>query len=142
MNQDQRETFTGGAMLTVGVIVALVLIFGVLIGGIAVYKKFSIWSKEQTGRAALAEAIFSKQVKVEEARARKESAKLDAEAEFIRAEGAAKSISTEASTITPDYVRYLWVRQQDNLNDKTVVYIPTEGGLPILEANRLQGAQQ
>lgn len=34
------------------------------------------------------------------------------------------------------YIQYLWVRQQTNLNDKTVIYIPTEGNLPLLEAGR------
>ena len=30
-------------------------------------------------------------------------------------------------------IRYLWVRQM-SFNDATVVYVPTEGNLPILEA--------
>ena len=53
-----------------------------------------------------------------------------------RAKGAAEAIKIENGGITPTYIQYLWVRQQANLNDKTVIYIPTETNLPILEANR------
>lgn len=117
-------------------LVSLTLLMGLLFGIAATIRKYSIWSMEQRGRAALAEAQFSKQVKVEEARANLEAQKLNAEAELVRAEGAAKSIQAEAGTLTENYIRYLWVRQQDNLNDRTVIYIPTEAGLPVLEAGK------
>lgn len=35
------------------------------------------------------------------------------------------------------YLRYLWITTLDNTADKTVVYVPTEAGLPILESQRL-----
>ena len=38
--------------------------------------------------------------------------------------------------ITPTYIQYLWVRQQSDLSDKTVIYVPTETNLPILESTR------
>lgn len=118
------------------VVFVLVLLITLIFGVNAAAKKYSIWSKEQKGRATLAEAQFSKQVKIEEAKADLEAEKLNAQAELVRAEGAAKAIQAEAGTLTENYIRYLWVRQQSNLNNKTVVYIPTEAGLPILEAGR------
>lgn len=117
-------------------IAGLALLIALIIGSIAVFKSFSVWSKEQDGRAKLAEAEFSKQVRVEEAKSNLEAEKLNAEAELIRAQGAAKAIQAEAGSLTENYIRYLWVRQQENLNDKTVIYIPTEGGLPLLEAGK------
>lgn len=30
-----------------------------------------------------------------------------------------------------------WVRQQSDLSNKTVIYVPTETNLPILEATRI-----
>lgn len=117
-------------------IAGLALLAGLIFGTIALWKGFSVWSKEQDGRAKLAEAQFSKQTKVEEAKANLEAEKLNAEAELIRAQGAAKSIEAEAGSLTENYIRYLWVRQQENLNDKTVIYIPTEGSLPLLEAGK------
>lgn len=121
-------------------VLIILLIFGLLIGISATYRKYSIWSKEQRGRATLAESKFSRQVKIEEAKSNLESERLNAQAELVRAEGAAKSIQAEAGQLTENYIRYLWVRQQSNLNDKTVIYLPTEAGLPVLEAGRLQGS--
>ena len=65
-----------------------------------------------------------------------EAEKLNAQAEIERAKGAAEAIKIENGSITPAYIQYLWVRQQSNLNDKTVIYIPTETNLPVLEASR------
>jgi hypothetical protein len=124
--------------LVLGFTVAVMIFFAVCFGVYAVSKKIGVWGKEQAGRAALAEAGFSKQVQVEQAKANLEAERLNAEAEIVRAEGAAKAITAEAGGITENYIRYLWVRQQENLNDKTVIYIPTEAGLPILEAGRNQ----
>lgn len=97
---------------------------------------YNVWSKQQRGRAALSEAEFSKQVKLEEAKANLEAEKLNAQAEIERAKGAAEAIAIEGGQLTENYIRYLWVRQQDNLNDKTVIYVPTEAGLPVLEAGK------
>ena len=43
----------------------------------------------------------------------------------------------ENGSITPTYIQYLWVRQQSDLSDKTVIYVPTETNLPILESTRM-----
>lgn len=66
----------------------------------------------------------------------KQILKLNAQAEVERAKGAAEAIKIENGSITPAYIQYLWVRQQNNLNGKTVIYIPTETNLPVLEASR------
>ena len=66
-----------------------------------------------------------------------EAEKLNAQAEIERAKGAAEAIRIENGSLTPTYIQYLWVRQQNDLNDKTVIYIPTESNLPILESERL-----
>ena len=62
---------------------------------------------------------------------------MNAQAEIERAKGAAEAIKIENGAITPTYIQYLWVRQQ-NLSGKNtkVIYIPTETGLPLLEAGR------
>ena len=80
--------------------------------------------------------IENRKIKIEEARANLEAEKLNAQAEIERAKGAAKAIEIENGSLTPTYIQYLWVRQQTNLNNKTIIYIPTEGNLPILEAGR------
>lgn len=113
------------------------LFIGVIIGGVWVWKSMSVWSAEISGQAQLAEAEYSKRVQVEEAKANLEAQRLNAQSEVERAKGAAQAIEIESGKLSENYIRYLWVQQQGNLNDKTVIYIPTEAGLPLLEANRL-----
>ena len=38
------------------------------------------------------------------------------------------------------YLRYLWIHAMEN-EKATVIYIPTEAGLPILEAGKRKSAQ-
>lgn len=120
--------------ITVYVILIVIACILVLFGLVWGWKSFKVWSAGQDGKAKLAEASYSKQVQLEEAKANLEAERLNAQAEVERAKGAAEAIKIEGGGLTENYIRYLWVRQQGDLNDKTVIYIPTEGGLPLLEA--------
>lgn len=132
-----RETAFTGIFLAVSGL----LIIGAIFIPLALWPRYSVWQREMSGRAQLAEAEWSKKIQIEEAVANLESEKLNAQSEIERAKGAAEAIRIEGGTLTEQYIRYLWVRQQTNLNDKTVIYLPTEAGLPILEANRLNETQ-
>lgn len=99
---------------------------------------YNVWQQEMSGKAEFAKAEQNRRIKIEEAKANLEAEKLNAEAEVERAKGAAAAIKIENGSLTPAYIQYLWVRQQNMLNDKTVIYIPTETNLPILEANRFK----
>ena len=104
--------------------------------------KYMVWQQEMSGKAEFAKAEQNRRIKVEEAKANLEAEKLNAAAEIERAKGAAEGIKIENGTLTEKYIQYLWVRQQNNLNDKTVIYIPTGGNLPLLEATRLSAINQ
>ena len=65
-------------------------------------------------------------------------AKKDAEIEVARAQGVAKSNEIIAASISDNYLRYKWIEGLQK-NDQTVVYVPTEANLPIMEAGRLKG---
>ena len=95
---------------------------------------YNVWSQEIEGKAEFAKAEQNRKIKIEEARANLEAEKLNAQAEIERAKGAAEAIKIENGSITPTYIQYLWVRQQSDLSDKTVIYVPT---LPILESARI-----
>ena len=61
----------------------------------------------------------------------------DANASIVNLEADAQAIKIENGAVTPTYIQYLWVRQQNLSGENTkVIYIPTETGLPLLEANR------
>lgn len=97
--------------------------------------KYNVWKQEMKGKAEFAQAEQNRRIKIEEAKANLEAEKLNAQAEIERAKGAAKAIEIENGSITPTYIQYLWVRQQ-NLAENKVIYIPTEACLPILEAKK------
>lgn len=98
---------------------------------------YNVWSQEMEGKAEFAKAEQNRKIKIEEARANLEAEKLNAQAEVERAKGAAEAIRIENGSITPTYIQYLWVRQQSDLSNKTVIYVPTETNLPILESTRM-----
>lgn len=99
---------------------------------------YNVWSQEMEGKAEFAKAEHNRKIKIEEAKANLEAEKLNAQAEIERAKGAAEAIRIENGSLTPTYIQYLWVRQQSDLSNKTVIYVPTENNLPILEASRLE----
>ncbi|MHA6696294.1 hypothetical protein [Chryseobacterium sp. A301] len=116
-------------------ILAVVFILAILWA----YPMYRVWSQEMAGKAEFAKAEQNRRIKIEEAKANLEAEKLNAQAEVERAKGASAAIKIENGALSDKYIQYLWVRQQNNLNDKTVIYIPTEGNLPLLEAGRNAG---
>ena len=122
-----------GVGLGLGIIVAAV---GAL--GLFGCPSYNVYSQEMSGRAKLVEAQSSRQIAVLEARAKLESAKSLAAAEVIRAEGAARAnrILQDSLGGPEGYLRYLQIQAID-AKDATVIYVPTEGGLPVTEAGRM-----
>ena len=108
-----------------------------LFGGLVGCPYYNVWEQEMSGKAEFAKAEQNRKIRIEEAKANLESEKLNAQAEIARARGAAKAIEIENGAITPTYIQYLWVRQQNlSGNNSKIIYIPTEAGLPLLEAGR------
>jgi len=126
-----------GVMIRDGVIACLVVIFSLMAG----CPQYNVWQQGLVGKAALKRAEQDRQIAIQEAQAKQESASMLAQAEIIRAGGVA-----EANRIIADglggpegYLRYLWI---DKMDDANMIYIPTEAGMPILEANRLRSKKE
>lgn len=120
----------------IGLTVAICIFLGALWGMVWGWQYFKVFKAEFSGKAVLAEAEFSRQVAVKEAQARKDSATLLAEAEVARAQGVAEANRIIADGLGgPDgYLRYLYIDTLRDNQNKQIIYIPTEAGLPILEA--------
>lgn len=133
MNRNGQQS--GNPILAIGSLVLLCVVL--LVGGCAGWNHYRVYSAEQAGRAVLAEAQSSRQVKTLEAKAAKESAVQLAEAEVIRARGAANAIKVLQDRLGgPDnYLRYLQIQTLD-AKDASIIYVPTEAGLPLTEASR------
>lgn len=100
---------------------------------------YNVWQKGLAGKSELKRAEWNRQIAIQEANAKKESARALAEAEIERAKGVAEAnaIIGESLKNNETYLRYLWILGlQDGSSE--VIYIPTEANLPILEAGRLK----
>lgn len=118
------------------IVLGAAILAAVIIGAAFLLPWYNVWQQEMAGRAEFAKAEQNRKIRIEEAKANLEAEKLNAQAEVERAKGAAEAIRIENGSITPTYIQYLWVRQQSDLSNKTVIYIPTETNLPILESTR------
>jgi regulator of protease activity HflC (stomatin/prohibitin superfamily) len=113
----------------------------VCIGGGMMYgcPQYNVYSSRLDGEAQFAKSQQQREIQVREATARRDAAKLLAEAEVERAKGvaAANKIIGDSLHGNEAYLRYLWI---DGLREHgkgaAVIYVPTEAGLPILEAGR------
>ena len=136
MNNYNNVSFNPGAVKVILWGIVLIAVFIVSMAFILPW--YNVWSQEMEGKAEFAKAEQNRKIKIEEARANLEAEKLNAQAEIERAKGAAEAIRIENGSITPTYIQYLWVRQQSDLSNKTVIYVPTETNLPLLEATRMK----
>ena len=121
--------------MVIQTIVALLVIAGVIAGLMIGIPTYRVWQQNMAGRARLAEAEYSRQIMLIEAEMNLAAEELNALAEVARARGAAEAMEIVQEKLTDMYIRYLWVRQA-NFRDATVIYVPTEANLPILEAGR------
>ncbi len=106
-------------------------------GGMAGIPKYKVWQQGLAGQAELKRAEQNRQIQVEEAKAKEESAQYYAKAEITRAKGVAEANEIIGVSLKENeaYLRYLWIL---GLHDGSseVIYVPTEANLPILEAVR------
>ena len=134
MDTEKKESILGGIMILV---VCCVFLFGGIGGCMWGYPKYRIYRQDLRGQAELREAEWTRKIAIEEAKAKKESATMLAEAEVERAKGVAQANEIIGDSLADNeaYLRYLWIQ---GLHDGTseVIYVPTEANLPILEATR------
>ena len=131
-----RGEIEAGAVL--GVFGILVILCGLCAFGMWGCPNYAVYQQRLEGEAELAKANYSKQVAVQEAHAKMDSASLLADAEVARAKGVAKANQIIGDSLKGNevYLRYLWIQSLETNNAK-VIYVPTEANLPILEASRL-----
>lgn len=119
-------------------ITAFAVFVAFILGWFAFGPIYRVWSAEKRGEAEYAQAEQNRRIKTLEAQALKESATLQAEAEIERAKGVAGANAIIADGLKghEEYLRYLWITHLEEGQNRETIYIPTEAGLPILEATR------
>lgn len=116
-------------------VVGFVLILSVVLAGGC--PKYKVWKDGLLGQAELKQAEWNRQIIVEEAVAKSEAAEHWAVAEVKRAGGAAEANAILADSLggSEGYLRWLYIQMMEETKNQ-IIYIPTEGALPILEAGR------
>lgn len=127
-----QDVYAGLIARDIGLTAMLLLALGM--GGCPHY---TVWQQGLAGKAALERATQDRQIRIQEAQAKMESAKMLAEAEIIKAGGVAKANSIIGDSLKGNeaYLRFLWISNMESTQNQ-VIYVPTEAGLPILEAGK------
>lgn len=123
-------------LIAVGVVIAIIvgLMFGI--------PKYNVWQQEMEGKAEMARAEQNRMILVEEAKAKLEAEKLNAQAEIERAKGMAEAMEIENGKLTSTYNQYLFIRTLEKISDKgslpQIIYMPTEGMVPVMDMTKNQ----
>lgn len=126
--------------IVISLAVFLTILFGLMFG----LPKYNVWQQEMAGKAEMAKAEQNRKILVEEAKARLEAEKLNAQAEIERARGMAEAMKIENGTLNSVYNQYLFIRTLEKLADKgnlpQIIYIPSQGLVPTMEMSKqIQG---
>lgn len=137
-----KETRHGGALsrLILRIGIGAVIFCSLVSGGILfLLPNYYVWQQNKEGEAELAKAEQNRQIAIQEAKAKEESAKSLANAEVIRAEGVAKANKIIGDSLQNNeaYIHYLWIEALRESSNE-VIYIPTEAGIPITESQRFK----
>lgn len=129
---------SGSTIAAWGVVGMLTLALSVG-GGMYGCPQYNVYSSRLDGEAQLAKAQAQREVIVRTAQAKRDAAKYEAEAEIEKAKGVAKANEIIGSSLKDNeaYLRWLWIESvKEGKDGNTIIYIPTEANLPILEADR------
>ena len=122
------------ALVIVFAVIAVLVV--VLMVGLPVY---NVWQQEMAGKAEMAKAEQNRKILIEEAKARLEAEKLNAQAEVERARGMAEAMKLENGTLNTTYNQYLFIRTLEKLADKgdlpQIIYMPSEGLVPVMDVS-------
>jgi regulator of protease activity HflC (stomatin/prohibitin superfamily) len=133
MNNDRFYLVTG--LVCAFVLLMLILLWSPLVGP---------WSEERKGLAEFRRAEQNRQIRIQEAKAKNEAAEFLAQAEITKAKGVAEANNIMAESLggPEGYLRWKYIEmlEETGQENNTIVYIPTEAAMPILEAGRISDA--
>ncbi len=115
----------------------MITIISALMFGLPIY---NVWQQEMAGKAEMAKAEQNRKILIEEAKARLEAEKLNAQAEIERARGMAEAMKIENGTLNSVYNQYLFIRTLEKLADKgnlpQIIYMPSNGLVPVMDVSK------
>ncbi len=137
------DDFKTAVTVIAGIFTVLALIILAVFGIWWASQSMTVWSSGKSGQAELARADWNRQIAVREATAQMESAKMLAQADVERAKGVAKSNKIIGQSLNKNeaYLTWLWIDSIQKTKNQ-IIYVPTRGGLPVLEAGRFNNLKK
>lgn len=107
----------------------------------AIGPRWRVWAQGKQGEADLQQAHKEQQIQVSRAQGRVDAANLNKQAAIIEAEAVSAQIQSIGSQLTEHdlYLKWQWIKMMEEKPEGSVIYVPTEAGLPILEAGKRKG---
>lgn len=111
-------------------------LLGVVLFGLWAWPNYMVYQQGLAGEAELKRAEQNRKIAINEAEAKRDAATMLAAAEVERAKGVAEANKIIGDSLTENeaYLRYLWIEAL--MQGNSVIYVPTEANLPILEAGK------
>lgn len=120
---------------TTGIVVVVLFFVGLFLAWRWITPGINLHKAEIENQRVISQQKAESDAAVYAARSTVTQSKAKAEAEVERAKGAAQAQAIIADTLTEPYLRYLYITNLGT-SEHEVIYLPTEAGLPILEAGR------
>ena len=122
---------------TILIILGALFVAGLIPLGCWAVPQYNVYEQRQAGEAEYQKAESNRKIAILEAEAKLQAASSLAKAEIERAKGVAEANKIIGDSLKNNdaYLRYLWINELKDPN-QTVIYVPTEANLPILEASR------
>ena len=118
----------------IGIVIAVMCMVWGLFGS-PIWK---VWAQEKQGEADLMQAHKEQQIQVSKAQGRLDAAELNKKSAIVEAEAVSAQIEKIGKQLTEHdlYLKWQWIKMMEERPDSSVIYVPTETNLPILEAGK------
>lgn len=120
-------------MITTLIVLA---VLAVIVWSLWLHPIWKVWASQKSGEADLQQAHKEQQIQVAKAQGRLDAAKINMNAAVIEAQAVSAQIKEIGAQLTEHdlYLKWQWIKMMEEKPNGSVIYVPTEAGLPILEA--------
>lgn len=120
----------------IGVVFVFLIVVAIVLWNLIWAPKWNVWASQKQGEADLQQAHKEQQVQVASAQGRLDAAVINKNAAIIEAEAVSAQIERIGEKLTTHdlYLKWQWIKMMEEKPEGSVIYVPTEANLPILEA--------
>ena len=120
-------------------VVSLVLFGLIVLWSLVGYPKWRVWASLKKGESELQHSLNQQKIQITQAQSRLDAASLNKDAAIVEAEAVSEQIKRIGNQLTQHdlFLKWQWIEMMEKRPENSVIYVPTEASMPILEANRL-----